>query len=119
MKRETWRKLWRRFLTRLVMPLAVAFLLMFFLLVLKMLAGTPTAAPKPRDPAIERRHQPPVQPEFDRSLTKSGPPAKKSTMSVETSARWNPAQKSGAPPTPSESRPSGQRLARAGRACGG
>jgi hypothetical protein len=69
MNGEAWHNLGRRFLARVVMPIGVAILLMFFLMVLKMLAGTPAAPAKPRDPALERRHDPPAQPRLGHDLT--------------------------------------------------
>jgi hypothetical protein len=73
MRRIAWRKPLRGFLTRLVIPLAVT---LFFLLVLKMLAGTPPAPAEPATPSNRRNVEPPARARLGRDFTKSEPTAK-------------------------------------------
>jgi hypothetical protein len=77
MKRIAWRKPLRGFLTRLVIPLAVT---LFFLLVLKMLAGTPPAPAKPQKPSSHRNAEPPARARLGRDFTKSEPTTKQGSM---------------------------------------
>jgi len=72
MRRIVWRSALRGFVTRLVIPLAVT---LFFLLVLKMLAGTPPAPAKPQKPAIRRNAEPPARARLGRDFTQSELPA--------------------------------------------
>ena len=77
MKRDAWRRLSKSFLTRLFIPLAVVVLLLFVMELWSLRARVQAERSKPRKPAIERRQDPPVQPQLGRDFTKSGPPAKR------------------------------------------